>query len=365
MALTRAETELLKELAGSPGQILSRDKLRHAVAGRGATPLDRSMDPFDRSIDMLVARLRRKIEPNPKVPRFLVTVQGVGYKLMARAASADARRSGAEPTEPERRQITALACNLAGAMEFAINFDPEDLSRVTRSFQDAGVAAITRMGGTIATVTPDQILAFFGYPEAHEDDAERAVSAGLDAVAKIGQLLSPKGEPLQARVGVATGLALTSQKEAIGEPSIIAEGVCDLAPPNSVVITASTRRLLSGAFACGNSERYVLAGMSKAVSACRVTGKRATAGRFKAKHSNKITRLVGRDQELHQLLALWERAKCGEGQVALVCGEAGIGKSHLCEFLLGRIGEEPHATLRYQCSPHHLHSPFFPGHQSA
>jgi hypothetical protein len=100
--------------------------------------------------------------------------------------------------------------------------------------------------------------------------------------------------------------------------------------------------------------------MSKAVDACRVTGKRPTAGRFKAKHSNKITRLVGRDQELHQLLALWERAKCGEGQVALVCGEAGIGKSHLCEFLLGRIGKEPRAILRYQCSPHHLNSPFFP-----
>ena len=360
MALTRAETELLMELARSPGQILSRDKLRHAVAGRVATPLDRSMDPFDRSIDMLVARLRRKIEPNPEVPRFLVTVQGVGYKLMARAASADARPSGAKPTEPERRQITALSCNLVGAMEFAVNFDPEDLNRVTKSFQDAGVAAITRMGGTIATVTPDQILAFFGYPEAHEDDAERAVSAGLDAVAKIGQFLSPRGEPLQARVGIATGLVLASQKEAVGEPSVIATGVCDIAPPNSVVITASTRRLLSGAFACENSEPNVLPGMSKPVNACRVTGKRPTAGRFKAKHSNKITRLVGRDQELHQLLALWERAKCGEGQVALVCGEAGIGKSHLCEFFLGRIGEEPHATLRYQCSPHHLNSPFFP-----
>ena len=220
-------------------------------------------------------------------------------------------------------------------MEFAVKFDPEDLSRVTRSFQDAGVAAVTRMGGTIATVTPDQILAFFGYPEAHEDDAERAVSAGLDAVAKIGQLLSPKGEPLRSRVGIATGLALASQKEAIGEPSVIAAGVCDLAPPNSVLVTASTRRLLSGAFVCGNSERYVLAGMSKAVSACRVTGKRAVGSRFKAKHSNKITRLVGRDQELQQLLALWDRAKRGEGQVALICGEAGIGKSHLCEFLLG------------------------------
>jgi class 3 adenylate cyclase len=211
------------------------------------------MDPFDRSIDMLVARLRRKIEPDPKVPRFLVTVQGAGYKLMAQAASA-ARPSGAEPTEPERRQITALSCNLAGAMEFAVRFDPEDLNSVTKSFQDAGVAAITRMGGTIAAVTPDQILAFFGYPEAHEDDAERTVIAGLDAVAKIGQFLSPRGDPLQARVGIATGFALASQKGAVGEPSAIATGVCDIAPPNSVVITASTRRLLSGAFACENCE---------------------------------------------------------------------------------------------------------------
>ena len=140
----------------------------------------------------------------------------------------------------------------------------------------------------------------------------------------------------------------------------MAGGVCDLAPANSVIITTSTRSLLSAAFICGDPERHVLAGLSEAVSTCRVTGKRATAGRFKAKHSNKITRLVGRDEELRQLLALWESAKCGEGQVALICGEAGIGKSHLCEFLLGRIGEEPHATLRYQCSPHHLNSPFFP-----
>ena len=101
------------------------------------------------------------------------------------------------------------------------------------------------MGGTIATVTPDEILAFFGYPQAHEDDAERAVNAGLDAVAKIGQLVSPKGEPLQARAAVATGLALASQRQTLGEPSVIAQGICDLAAPNSVLATASTRRLLS------------------------------------------------------------------------------------------------------------------------
>jgi DNA-binding response OmpR family regulator/class 3 adenylate cyclase len=353
VTFTRAETELLKELARSPCQVVSRNKLRYAVAGRGA-------DSFDRSMDMLVARVRRKIEPDPKFPRFLLTVLGVGYKLMARTHPAGAPQLGAEATEPERRQITALCCKLVDAMGLAASTDPEDLSPITRNFQDATVAAVTKMGGTIATVTPDEILAFFGYPEAHEDDAERAVSAGLEAAAKIGQLVSPKGGPLQARVAVATGLALTSQSQAVGEPSVIAAVMCDLAAPNSVLVTASARKLISSAFVCENPEQHALAGVSEPVSTWRVTGKRAVASRFKAKGSNRITRLIGRDQELQRLVALWDCTKRGEGQVALICGEAGIGKSHLCEFLLGHIVGEPHATLRYQCSPHHLNSPFYP-----
>jgi DNA-binding response OmpR family regulator/class 3 adenylate cyclase/predicted ATPase len=352
VALTRAESDLLKGLLRNPCQVVPRDKLRYAVAGRGA-------DPFDRSMDMLVTRVRRKIEPDPKVPRFLLTVPGVGYKLMARTQPAEVRL-GAEPTEPERRQITALCCKLADAIGLAVDVDPEDLRQVTRNFQDAAVAAIIGMGGTIATVTPDEILAFFGYPEAHEDDAERAVTAALDAVAKIGQLVSLKGEPLQARVAAATGLALASQRQAIGVPSVIAAEMCDQAAPNSVLVTASTRRLLSRAFVCQNPEQHTLAGVSEPINTWRVTRKRAVASRFKGKRSNKIARLIGRDQELQRLLALWDRAKRGEGQVALICGEAGIGKSHLCEFLIGRLVGEPHATLRYQCSPHHLNSAFYP-----
>jgi class 3 adenylate cyclase len=115
------------------------------------------------------------------------------------------------------------------------------------------------MGGTITTVAPEQILALFGYPEAHEDDAERAVDAGLDALAKIGQLRSPLGEPLQAQVAVATGLALASQNQAVGEPRAIVAGLCGLGPPNSVLVAASTHRLLNGAFVCGNPERYEIA----------------------------------------------------------------------------------------------------------
>jgi predicted ATPase/DNA-binding response OmpR family regulator/class 3 adenylate cyclase len=353
VALTRAESNLLKELASSPCQVLSRERLRRAVAGRGA-------EPFDRSIDMLVARLRRKIEPDQKAARFLVTVPGVGYKLMVRPRSADARPPRAEPAEPERRQLTALACHLVGALGFAVNSDPEDLSRVTRDFQDAVVAAITPMGGAIASMTPDQVLALFGYPEAHEDDAERAVDAGLDALAKIRQLRSPLGEPLQAQVAVATGLAVASQNQAVGEPRAIVAGLCKLATPNSVLVAASTCKLLSTAFVCGNPERHELVGLSQPVSAYRVTRKQTVESRFKAKRLNRITRLVGRDQELQQLLALWDRAKSGKGQVGHVCGDAGIGKSHLSEALLGRIAAQPHATIRYQCSPQHLNSPFYP-----
>jgi DNA-binding response OmpR family regulator/class 3 adenylate cyclase len=353
VALTRAESDVLKELAQYPCRVLSRDKLRHAAAGR-------DVGPFDRSVDMLVARLRRKIEPDPKAPRFVVTVPGLGYKLMVRQLGAEARHSKPKSTDPERRQITALCCRLVGALELAVKFDPEDVSKLTRSFHDAGCSAITQLSGTIGTVTPDQILAFFGYPEAHEDDAERAVIAGLDAVSKIHELPSPTGKPLQLRVAAATGLALTSQIETVGGPAVVAVEVCDLATPNSVLITASTRALLSSTIVCDDLEQYSLTGLSESVSACRVTGKRAVASRFRSRHLNGVTGLVGRDQELQQLMALWGRAERGEGQVGLICGEPGIGKSHLCEFLLGHIVEEPRSILRYQCSPHHRDSPFYP-----
>ena len=187
-------------------------------------------------------------------------------------------------------------------MRLAADVDPEDLSQVTRSFQDAAIAAIAGMGGTIATVTPGEILAFFGYPEAHEDDAERAVTAGLDAVAKIGQLVSVKGEPLQARVAVATGLALASQRQAVGVPSVIAAEMCDQAAPNSVLATASTRGFLSRAFVCQNPEQHALAGVSEPVSTWRVTRKRAVASRFKG---NARARLPGLSAAIKNCSGCW------------------------------------------------------------
>ncbi len=352
LPLTRAEAALLKELARGVREVRSRDQLRHAVAGRGA-------DPFDRSVDMLVARLRHKIEPDPRAPRFIITVPGVGYKLMARLQSAEKQISGAKPTECERRQLTVLSCNLVGSAALVAHCDPEDLSSVIRDFQASGAAVIERMGGTIATLTADAILAYFGYPESSEHDAERAVHAGLDLVAKVGQLVSPTGGPLQARVGIATGIAVVSPEQAIGEPIAVAAGLCNAAAPNSVLVAASTRKLLGGTFVFENMEQYRIA-ESNAVSACHVVGERRIESRFKARRSHEITQLIGRDQELRQLSALWDRVKRWEGQVVLVSGEPGIGKSHLCEAFMDRISYEPHATIQYQCSPYRRNSPFYP-----
>jgi predicted ATPase/class 3 adenylate cyclase/DNA-binding response OmpR family regulator len=351
--LTRAECALLNELANGPGQIKSRDDLRHAVAGRDA-------DPCERSIDMLVARLRQKIEPDPKNPRFIVTIPGAGYKFAVPRHNGVGQHSEAETSEPERRHLTVLSCSLVGSLAFAANLDPEDLANTIGAFYDACTDVITRMGGKISRRSADKILAVFGYPEAHEDDAERAVHAGLDLVEKIGQLQSPANRPLQVRIGVATGLALVGPEQVVlGASRDVAAELRKLASPNSVLIAESTRKLLNRVFVCENLAPHQLADASDAVNACIVTGKRTVESRFKAKRSQGITQLIGRDQELQQLLTLWDRAKRGEGQIGLVCGEAGIGKSHLCEFFLEHI-VEPHAILRYQCSSHHLNSPFYP-----
>jgi len=250
--------------------------LRHAVAGRGA-------DPCERSIDMLVARLRHKIEPDPKNPQFIVTIPGTGYKLAAPRHNGIGQHSGAETSEPERRHLTVLSCGLVGSLALAANFDPEDLANTMGAFHDACTDVITRMGGKISTRSADKMLAVFGYPEAHEDDAERAVQAGLDLVEKISQLQSPANQPLQVQIGVATGLALVGPEQPVlGQSRDVAAGLRKLASPNSVLIAESTRKLLSRVFVCENLAPHQLAGASDAVNACIVTGRRTVESRFKA-----------------------------------------------------------------------------------
>ena len=377
--LTRAEFALLAVFTGSPRQVLSRDQLRRAIVGRGA-------GSDDRSIDMLVARLRRKIEPNPKAPRFIVSVAGVGYKFAVRPQAADRgnalapidllNRSGrgddapvtspgqgvaARQSEPERRHLTVLSCSFVGAAALAANLDPEDFGNTVRSFQGICTSVVTQWGGAITHSVGDEILALFGYPTSHEDDAERAVHAALDLVARVGELLSLCGEPLQVRSAIATGLVLIGEdRTAIGEAIVVAGQLRAMTPPSSVNVSASTREHLGGVFVCDDPQRCELEGVSEPVTCYRVTGKRTVQSRFDAKSWGKHTQFVGRQYELQQMSTLWERAKSGKGQVVLLCGEAGIGKSRLCRAWLDSIANEPHIVLPTQCSPYHANSPFYP-----
>src|SRR5215831_13215875 len=376
--LTRAETALLTALVDSPRRVLSRDQLRYAVAGRGA-------EPYDRSVDMLVARLRRKIEPDPKAPRFILSVPGVGYKFDVRPqsaangeappaidpeqvngssrgeaipASTPGQGSAAPRCEPERRQLTVLSCGLVGSTALAVNLDPEDFGDIIRRFQEICTSVITHWGGAVLNFVGDEILASFGYPKGHENDAERAVHAGLDLVERVGQLRSQSGDALQVRIAVATGLVLIGENgAAIGEAVVTAARLRDITPPNSVTVTASTRKLLGDMFVYDDSQ---FDGVLGPVTTYEVTGKQAIEMRFVASQTAKLTQFVGRQHELQQMSTLWERAKAGKGQVALLCGEPGIGKSRVTKTWSNLIADEPHILMRYQCSPHHTNSPFYP-----
>jgi DNA-binding response OmpR family regulator/class 3 adenylate cyclase/predicted ATPase len=388
LPLTRSEFALLRAFVCSPHRVLSRDHLRRVVVGHG-------IERYDRSVDVLVGRLRRKIEPDPKAPRFILTVSGVGYKFAGRPqiiearepqplgiaseveteraprmslgladgmpADASNREAASQRCEPERRQLTVLCCGLVDAAGLATNFDLEDVSSVIRSFEHACNAAVTRMGGTKTHLMGEELRALFGYPQANEDDAERAVQAGLDLIEMVSQLRSPSGEPLSVQIGIATGSALISgEQQIIGEPLLIAARLRTTAPPNSLIVTAATRKLLGSSFDCHAPAPLALTGIPGPVTAYQITGRRPVKSRFDAKRPERLTRLVGRQHELQQLLALWETAKSGKGQIALVCGEAGIGKSRSCEALLDHIAGQPHDVIRYQCSPHHVSSPFHP-----
>jgi class 3 adenylate cyclase/predicted ATPase len=363
VALTRAEFSLLMAFARNPGRVLSRDQLNQAIAGRNA-------EPYGRGIDMQIRRLRSKIESDPTTPRFILTVSGAGYKF-----AADSQRVGegsatspAERTEmvsvssrdsvSERRQLTVLSCALVNPASSIADTDPEEFAAASQSFREACAATVVKHGGRIASSTGHEILALFGYPEAHEDDSERAIYAGLDFAARIAELTWPSGEPLQMRAGIAAGLVVITDHGAIGEPTTVAPHLRDVAPPNSMLITAGTRKLIGHAFVCEPPVPYELAGVSGKVSACLVTGRLPVESRFNSKRGPRLTQFVGREQELRQLSALWQRVKSRHGQVALLCGEAGIGKSRACELFLERIAAEPHVMVRYQCEPHHVNSPF-------
>ena len=278
-----------------------------------------------------------------------------------------------EPATPkqqetaERRQVTVMFSDLVGSTALSARMDPEDLREVISAYHKCVADTVNRFGGFVAKYMGDGVLVYFGYPQAHEDDAERAVRAGMELVAAVSALKTHSS--LQTRVGIATGLVVVgdligsgaSQEQAIvGETPNLAARLQGIAEPNTVVIAESTRKLIGNLFELEDLGPTELKGISGPVGAYVALRPASVEGRFEAFHGSGLTDLVGREEELELLQRRWSRAKNGEGQVVLLSGEAGIGKSRLTAALMERLVSEPHTRLRYFCSPQHTDSALYP-----
>jgi class 3 adenylate cyclase/tetratricopeptide (TPR) repeat protein len=268
--------------------------------------------------------------------------------------------------EAERRQLTVMFCDLVGSTPLSQRFDPEDLREVIGAYHLCVTNTVARFAGFVAKYMGDGVLVYFGYPEAHEDDAERAVRAGLAVVEAVGGLATP--EPLNVRLGVASGLVVVGdligagaaqERGVIGETPNLAARLQTLAQPGTLVIAESTRRQIGALFETEDLGPQALAGFAEPQHPWRVLGESGVVSRFEALRSDAAP-LVGRDEELDLLLRRWQQAKTGEGRVVLISGEPGIGKSRLTAALSERIEIEPHTRVRYFCSPHHQDSAIYP-----
>ena len=257
--------------------------------------------------------------------------------------------------------------DLVGSTALSGRMDPEDLREVISAYQKCVSETVERFGGFVAKYMGDGVLVYFGYPQAHEDDAERAVRAGLELIAALGELKSPV--PLQTRVGIATGLVVVGdligsgeaqERGIVGETPNFAARLQAIAKPNTVVIAESTRKLLGNLFELEDLGANDLRGFAGPVRAWAALRPGSAEGRFDALHATGLTALVGRDEELELLLRRWSKAKTSEGQVVLLSGEAGIGKSRLTAALLERLAAEPHTRLRDFCSPQRTDSALYP-----
>jgi predicted ATPase/class 3 adenylate cyclase len=288
------------------------------------------------------------------------------------AAPIDAGRSRdrieAHPAQAERRQLTVLFCDLVGSTELSTRLDPEDMSELLRTYRSCCDETIARWDGYTAKYMGDGVLAYFGWPRSHEDDAERAVRAGLDLVAAVGRLDLGDGISLAARVGIATGQVVAGdligegdaqERNVVGDTPNLAARLQSLASPGAVVIASDSRQLVGSLFEFRELGPIVVKGFAQPVSACEVLRASAAESRFEALRAQQAP-LVGREEGIGVLLRRWQQAKEGEGQVVLLSGEPGIGKSRICATLLERLADEPHVRLRYFCSPHHGTSPMHP-----
>ena len=288
---------------------------------------------------------------------------------MVEAARAEGRPDTLRvPPDAERRQLTVMFADLAGSTALSQRLDPEEMGEVLRAYQDAVAGEVARFEGHLAKFMGDGVLAYFGWPNAHEDEAERSVRAGLAAVQAVGRLTTPAGEPLAARVGIGTGLVVVGglagegsarEQSVAGETPNLAARLQAVAQPSAVVIAESTRRLIGSGFEVEDLGPQALKGFADVVQAWRVLGERPVGSRFEARATG-LTPLVGREHEVALLLDRWQQARDGEGQVVLLSGEPGIGKSRIARGLDERLTGETLSRLSHQCSPYYVDTALHP-----
>jgi predicted ATPase/class 3 adenylate cyclase len=269
----------------------------------------------------------------------------------------------------ERRQLTLLFCDLVDSTALSTRLDPEELRDVVRAYQEACVDSIRRYDGFVAKYLGDGVLAYFGYPRAQEDAPERGVRAGLAVVEAVGELSPVDGDALRVRVGVATGEVVVGEligedsareRSVLGETPNLAARLQGLASPNAVVISEATHRLVGAAFECVDLGEQEVKGLAAPVRVFRADREAVGQSRFEAAHGESLTDLVGRVEDRALLTERWQRAADGDGQVVLLSGEPGIGKSRLARELRESIARGPHAIAQLQCSPYHTSSSLYP-----
>jgi len=303
---------------------------------------------------------RRKILDAIGAPR-------VDESTKASSATAAPKPETVVEDRAERRQVTVMFSDLVGSTALSARLDPEDLREIISAYQKCVTETVGRFDGFVAKYMGDGVLVYFGYPQAHEDDAERAVSAALELIAAVRALKSPT--PLQTRVGIATGLVVVGdligsgeaqERGIIGETPNLAARLQGIAEPNTAVIAEATRKLLGNLFELEDLGAKDLKGIAGPVRTWSALRRSSVESRFEALHDSGLTALVGREEEAELLMRRWAKAKSGEGQVVLLSGEAGIGKSRLTAALLDGVAGEPNTRLRYFCSPQHTDSAFYP-----
>ena len=300
--------------------------------------------------------------------RLLRAIRSIGADTAAGLASTEAPVVSSE-TAAERRQLTVMLSDLVGSTALSARLDPEDMREIVGAYHRSCADLITEAGGFVAKYMGDGVLAYFGYPQAHEHDAERAVRAGLGLVDTVPKLRTVAGVPLQVRIGIATGLVVVGdligsgeaqERGVIGETPNLAARLQAIAEPNTVVIADATRRLLGNLFELKELGARDLKGIAAPVRTWAALRASSVESRFDALHTTPLTALVGREEETELLLRRWSSAKTGQGQVVLLSGEPGIGKSRLTAALLERLAAGPHTCLRYFCAPQRAESAFHP-----